>query len=71
MILRAIRESDGTAIAVTETEILEAQKEMATLEGVLAAPRGRGFLGGSQAPGDRWLGEAEMTAWYYLTQAAD
>ena len=40
MILRAIRESKGTAIAVTEAAILEAQKEMAALEGVLAAPEG-------------------------------
>ena len=40
MILRAIRESVGTAIAVTETEIREAQEEMAALEGVLAAPEG-------------------------------
>jgi threonine synthase len=40
MILRAIRESGGTAIAVTETEIAEALREMAVLEGVLAAPEG-------------------------------
>jgi threonine synthase len=40
MILRAIRESGGTAVAVSETEIGEARKEMATLEGVLSAPEG-------------------------------
>jgi threonine synthase len=40
MILRAIRDSGGTALAVTEMEIAEAQKEVAALEGVLAAPEG-------------------------------
>lgn len=40
LILRAIRESDGTALAVTDEEILTAQKEMASLEGIFAAPEG-------------------------------
>ena len=40
MILRAIRASGGTAIAVSEAEILKAQNEMAAQEGVLAAPEG-------------------------------
>jgi len=40
MILRAIRESGGTAVAVTEAEIVEAQQEAATKEGVLMAPEG-------------------------------
>lgn len=40
LILRAIRESKGTAIAVNDTEILEAQTDMAEREGILAAPEG-------------------------------
>jgi threonine synthase len=40
LILRAIRQSNGTAIAVSEQEIVSAQAEMASLEGVLAAPEG-------------------------------
>jgi threonine synthase len=40
LILRAIRESGGTALAVTDEEILAAQREVASLEGVFAAPEG-------------------------------
>jgi threonine synthase len=44
LILRAIRESHGTALAVTDDEILVCQKEMATTEGILAAPEGAATL---------------------------
>lgn len=40
LILRAIRESHGTAIAVSDEEILLAQKEVTSLEGIFAAPEG-------------------------------
>jgi threonine synthase len=40
LILRAISESGGTALAVSDAEILQAQKEIAHLEGILAAPEG-------------------------------
>ncbi|HEX2697707.1 MAG TPA: pyridoxal-phosphate dependent enzyme, partial [Anaerolineales bacterium] len=40
LILRAIRESGGTAIAVSEEEIIEAQREVAGGEGIFAAPEG-------------------------------
>lgn len=40
LILRALRESRGTAVAVSDAEILEAQKELAQTEGLLAAPEG-------------------------------
>ncbi|HET6845284.1 MAG TPA: threonine synthase [Anaerolineales bacterium] len=40
MILRAIRESGGTAVAVTETEIAEALQEAGAREGILMAPEG-------------------------------
>ncbi len=40
LILRCIRESKGTAVAVTDAEINEAQKELGLKEGLLAAPEG-------------------------------
>ena len=46
LILRALRESGGTALAVSDAEILEAQGEMAQAEGVLACPEGAATLAG-------------------------
>jgi threonine synthase len=46
LILRAIRESNGIAIAVSEAEIAEAKAEMALAEGLLAAPEGAATLAG-------------------------
>ncbi len=40
LILRAIRESHGTAIAVSDKEILNAMKELARTEGVCVCPEG-------------------------------
>ena len=40
LILDAIRESGGTAIAVTDTELIEGAREMARTEGIFAAPEG-------------------------------
>jgi threonine synthase len=40
LILRALRESRGTAVAVSDDEITKAQHEMASSEGVFAAPEG-------------------------------
>jgi threonine synthase len=40
LILDAVRASNGTAIAVTDDEILAAMSEMARLEGIFAAPEG-------------------------------
>ena len=44
LILRAIRETDGTAIAVPDEAILESQKELAEKEGIIAAPEGAATL---------------------------
>ncbi|MBE3038075.1 MAG: pyridoxal-phosphate dependent enzyme, partial [Chloroflexi bacterium] len=46
LILRALRESGGTALAVSDPEILEAQREMAQAEGLLACPEGAATLAG-------------------------
>ena len=46
LILRALRESAGAAVAVNDQEILLAQSEMARREGILAAPEGAACLAG-------------------------
>jgi threonine synthase len=40
IILKVLRESQGTAVAVTDGEMLAAQREMAETQGILAAPEG-------------------------------
>lgn len=44
LILRDIYESNGTAIAVEDTDLLKAQKEIAMTEGIFAAPEGAATL---------------------------
>jgi len=44
LVLRAVRESGGTALTVTDAEMLEAVGEMARLAGVFAAPEGGATL---------------------------
>jgi threonine synthase len=44
MILRDLRDSRGTAIAVTDEAILEAQRELGATEGIFAAPEGAATL---------------------------
>ncbi len=44
MILRTIRESGGTAVAVSDASILAAQQQLARLEGVFACPEGAATL---------------------------
>ena len=44
LILRALRETNGLAVAVTDEEILAAQKEMARTEGIFPAPEGAATL---------------------------
>jgi threonine synthase len=45
-VLSAIRESKGTAETVTDLEILEAQKELATLEGIFVEPASAASIAG-------------------------
>ena len=45
-VLRAIRESAGTAETVTDLEILEAQKELASLEGIFVEPASAASIAG-------------------------
>jgi threonine synthase len=44
LILRDIYESNGTAIAVEDTDLLQAQKELAVAEGIFASPEGAATL---------------------------
>ena len=46
LILRAVRETGGTALAVEDHEMLEAMREMASAEGVVACPEGAATLVG-------------------------
>jgi threonine synthase len=44
LILRNIRESNGTAVAVSDEELLAAQNHLARMEGIFAAPEGAATL---------------------------
>jgi threonine synthase len=44
LILNDLRESDGTAVAVSDKSILEAQSQLGKLEGIFAAPEGAATL---------------------------
>lgn len=46
LILRVIYESQGFAVAVSDQEIVDAQKQLGTLEGIFAAPEGAATLAG-------------------------
>jgi threonine synthase len=46
LILKTIRDSHGTALAIPDAAILEAQKELASREGVFACPEGAAALAG-------------------------
>jgi threonine synthase len=45
-VLKAIRESKGTAETVTDSEILEAQRDLATLEGIFVEPASAASIAG-------------------------
>ncbi len=46
LILRALRESEGTAVSVSDDDIFNAQNELAVNEGIFAAPEGAATLAG-------------------------
>jgi threonine synthase len=53
LILRAIRDSNGTAIAVSDDALIASQKNMATAEGIFACPEGGATLAALEALLDR------------------
>jgi threonine synthase len=58
LILRAVRESHGGGVAVSDGEIRHAQAELARVEGVLACPEGAATLAGLR----RCLSEGKLEA---------
>lgn len=55
-VLRVLRDSNGTALSVSDPEILQAQKELAHTEGILASPEGAASWAGLQhLLQDGWL----------------
>ncbi len=48
LILRDLRESHGTALAVSDAEILEAQRKLGKMEGIFPAPEGAATLAALQ-----------------------
>jgi threonine synthase len=44
LVLRAVRESGGTALTVTDAEMVSAMRELGSLEGISAAPEGGAAL---------------------------
>jgi threonine synthase len=60
LILRALRESQGMALAVSDEEILACQREMAESEGIFAAPEGAATLAAlKHLLADGWLRASE------------
>jgi len=60
LILDDLRESNGTAVAVSDEKIVEAQKYLAFKEGIFAAPEGAATLAGLQKLVDTgWVSSAE------------
>ena len=79
LILRAIRASGGTALTVTDDELIAGVREMAADEGVFAAPEGgatwaalkKMAAGGLVAPGERVVLFNTGTAYKYLDNMPD
>jgi len=56
LMLRALRESKGTAVAVSEDEILDGVKQLARNEGIFASPEGGAALAGLRQLAERgWV----------------
>jgi threonine synthase len=61
LILRALRESGGTAVAVSDQEIMEAAKLMGRTQGIFACPEGAATLAGFQRLRRQgWIGDDEI-----------
>jgi len=74
LILRALRESGGTAVTVTDAEMVAGVRELASMEGIFAAPEGGATLaalrklldGGSIDPAERVVLLNTGNAYKYL-----
>lgn len=60
LILRALRASDGTAIAIDDADLIDGVREMASTEGILAAPEGGACVAALRRLVDAgWVGRDE------------
>ena len=60
LILRTLRESDGTAVAVSDQEIMEAAKLIGRTQGMFVCPEGAATLAGFQRLRRQgWIGDDE------------
>lgn len=60
LILNDLRESRGTAVAVSDEAILEAQRQLGRLEGIFAAPEGAATLAAlKELLNQKWIDPAE------------
>ena len=60
LVLEALYETDGCAVAVDDEEILEAQRHLASRQGLLVCPEGAATLcAAARLTRDRWIGEGE------------
>jgi threonine synthase len=56
LILRGVRESGGTVVTVTDDEMLAAGRELASMEGIFAAPEGAATVSAAKKLGERgWI----------------
>jgi threonine synthase len=79
LILENLRESQGTAVAVSDAAIMEAQRQLGRMEGIFAAPEGAATLAALQKLVEqKWVHPAERIILFntgsglkYLDQLAD
>ncbi len=65
LILRAIRETGGTAVAATDEEIMAEAKELAAREGIFAAPEGAaGLCAARKLANQGWIRPDELVVAY-------
>jgi len=61
LMMTTIYESNGAAVAVTDEEILEAQRTLGRCEGIFAAPEGAAVVAAlPKLRGDGWLKPTEQ-----------
>lgn len=70
LMLRAVRESGGTAIAVTDDAMVTGMKDLGSIEGVSAAPEGGAALAGLRVLCERGTISADQTVVLFNTGGA-
>ena len=71
LILRALRETKGRAVAVTDDELIEGSRALTETEGVFACPEGGACLAALEALVDeRWVGDEETVVLFNTASGA-